>query len=72
MVPLLRRRSRGLPIVEIEEPAEPIAAFNPTQPGTSALGLVDQTIAKSLMVPLQMIVLGVLGNGSPKMRLAAE
>jgi len=70
MVPLLRRRSRSLPLVEIQESAEPLAALDSADFSILGIRSADQSVFQTLVVAFEMVVLRVLGHRSPKMRLA--
>jgi hypothetical protein len=49
----LRRLSRGLPLVEVQETAETFAALRSTDFPLLAARLLDESAAKALVIPFQ-------------------
>jgi hypothetical protein len=68
-VPILGWLSRGLLIIEVQEPAEPRAVLDSAHSPRSATRSVDQPVAKPLVVPLKVVVIGVLPHDSAKVTL---
>ena len=68
-VPKLGRTLRSLAIVEVQHPAEPLAARNSAHIRRLASRPLDQPVVETLVIPFQMVVLDVLGDGETEMAL---
>jgi hypothetical protein len=58
--------SRRLTVIEVEQPAEPMAPLNPTV-RVCGLGAGDQVVPASLMTPFQVVMPHVFRDRSPQM-----
>jgi len=70
LVPIFdRRRSRRLPVVEVQKSAQPLATSESARPRRILQIAVDQGIPQPLMVPLVVVVRHVFADCSSKMVL---
>jgi hypothetical protein len=69
-VPKLRPALGGPPVVP-KKPAEPLSALNAPSAAFAVNPILDQPIAKSLMIALEVVVLDVLPNDASQRRRVA-